>query len=202
MDTLSDVRSAIKKALFIEVTDFDSEIDESIRSAIRLKQRSRYWFLEKTDTVTASAGSSSVTMPADFSMPDKFHLIDGSYRKSHGRGFDLLQYDRFVHECRRDSTVASGVPTKCALRGTTLHLQYAPTTNTTIIVDYYKKDATLPTDDNDESVWFDDGFDLIRVLGQFIYEKEYLQGNPDPAVTLTYQRQLDQAHERYERGAY
>ena len=203
MSNLSTIRSSIKAALVINVTTYDSNIDEAIRSAIRLLQRKRYWFLQTTGTVTLLAGESSVSAPADFAMADKFYLIDGNYRKTHGSGFDFLEYDRFSAEYRRDATVAVGTPIACALRNTTIHFSHAPSANKSVIVDYYKKDTTLPTADEDISVWFgDEGYDLCRVTAQFIYEKEFLQGQPDPAVTITYQRRLDQDHERYERGSY
>ena len=202
MSTLATMRDAIKNALVINVTTYDGNIDASIRSALRLLQRKRYWFLQASDTLTLSAGTSSVSMPADFAMPDKFYLIDGDYRKGHGRGFDLLEYDRFSKEYRTQATVPTGTPRACSLRGTTLNTSHAPSSNTSIIVDYYKKDANLPTLDADTSVWFDDGFELVRATAQFIYEKEYMNGNPDPGVPRTYQSQLDADHERYEQGVF
>lgn len=197
------MRGLIKSALVIKVATYDANIDAAIRSAIRLLQRKRYWFLQKTDTITLSAGASSVSVPADFAMPDKFSLIDGSSRKMHGYGFDYLEYDEFVRRYYYEATVPTGTPLACALRNRTLFTSHAPSSDTSIIVDYYRKDTALPTLDGDTSVWFgDEGFDLCRVTAQFIYEKEYMQGSPDPAVTLTYQKRLDQDHERYERGAF
>lgn len=201
--TLGDIVSDIKSALVITTSDFDDNIKTAVRSAIRLQNKKRWWFLRETATLTVLGGESTASTPSNFSMPDKFVLIDGSYRRYDRNGFDYLEYNKFTRHFRTTSTVPSGTPIACALFNTTLHVSHAPTANTSIICDYYKKDVTLPTADSDMSVMFgDESYDLMRVLGQFIYEKEFLQSQPDPGVTLTYQKLLEQAHEQYEMGAY
>lgn len=203
VNTLGDVVSDIKSALVITTSDYDANIRTAVRAAIRLQSTKRYWFLRTTATLTVLEGASTVDVPSDFGTYDKFTLIDGGYRRYDKRGFDYLEYNTFTERHRKTATVPSGSPIACALFNKTLHVSHAPTADTSIICDYYKRDAALPTSDSDMSVMLgDDGYDMIRVLGQFIYEKEFMGNTPDPAVTLTYQKILDEMHERYEGGRY
>jgi len=203
MATLLDIRTAIKGALIIEGTEEDALIDNAIRAAIRLMQRKRFWFLHKITTVTLSSGALSVSVPDDFAMMDTVGLIDGTNRYTENNGFALLEYDNFKDQYLTTNIAYQGRPLACSLFNKTLYASHAPSADTTLEFTYYKKDITLPTADGDMSVWFDEGYDVIRSLAQYVYEKEW-RGNPDAdqAITLTYQKQLKNDHQFYERGVY
>jgi hypothetical protein len=204
MATIDEACTAIKSRLVISGTAKDSDIYSSIRSAIKLLQRKRYWFLRKMDDVTLSVGADSVSVPTDFSMMESVDLVYNSRRYSDKRGFDLLEYTKLKDKYFSTGSAADGQPSACALVNNTLWLSHLAEVAGTLKFTYYRKDITLPTAASDTSVWLgDDGYDAVVSLAQYIYEKEYLQRpDADPSSALGYQTRLDETHTFYERGAY
>jgi len=204
MATIDEIATRIKTDLVISGTAKDVAIYDSIRSAIRLMQRKRYWFLRKSANVTLSVGAASVAVPTDFALMETVDLTYGTNRYSHNRGFNLLEFTKLKDLYFTTGAAASGQPMACSLVNNTLHLSHLTDVASVLVFDYYQKDITLPETANQTSVWLgDEGSDVIRSLAQFIYEKESMgRGDADPAAALGYQTRLDETHTFYERGAY
>jgi hypothetical protein len=204
MATIEEACTAIKSRLVLIGTAKDADIYSSIRSAIKLLQRKRYWFLRKTSDVTLSVGADSVSVPTDFAMMESADLVYSGRRYSDKQGFILLEYTKLKDKYFSTGSAANGQPSACALVNTTLWLSHLAEVAGTLKFTYYCKDIALPTAASDTSVWLgDDGYDAVVSLAQYIYEKEYLQRpDADPSSALGYQTRLDENHTFYERGAY
>lgn len=175
MASLSDVRTRIKNALVITTTEYDTQIDDAIRSAIKLYTGRPFWFLEANTTITVAAGNSSVALPADFASPIFFRLSNGTIWLSQGKGFDVVSYE----DLRKHFAMVgltTGTPTACAIFGDTLYINTVADTDYDIDVDYIKKDENLPMGDGETSVWLgDEGEGAIRTLAMAMFKDEDMQ---------------------------
>lgn len=198
MSTLSTVRNHIKSDLFIEdSTVYDAQIDNAIRSALRQCSSKRFWFLWVTGSVTLESGNTTVTLPSNFGVVDAVNIIYSGNRLRDGNGFDLLHYDRLRSEYLDKQTLSSGRPKACAVMNNLLYVSHTADADYTIVLDYYRKDATLPSGDSATSVWFDDGYDVIRSLAMWIFKREaqgYTATDEDGANAAYYMKQLSERH--------
>lgn len=202
MATLGDVADDISRRLVLDGSGKTAELYDCIRQAIRMNQRKRYWFLRTTGNVTIAAGAGSISVPADFSMIESVDLLADGYRYTHKSGqFRLMDWNDFKDTYLTSTTLPTGTPSACSLVNTTLYINYAPSTDLTAAFTYFKKDISLPTAAGQTSVWFDDGYDLIRSTAQFIMETSVMQ-NPDATNTemLAMMKVLDDQHTFYERA--
>lgn len=203
MANLSDMRDEIKDNLTIRGTSKDTMIGRYIRAAIRQNQRKRLWFLRTIGTVAVASTDTSVSLPSDLSLIESVDLLTSSSRYTHGRGFDLLEYDRLRQQYFNTATLATERPQACAQVGTTLYLSHTSDAAYTLSVTYFKRDASLPTADTDTSVWFDDGYDAIRSLAQHLFAKEHMATkDSDAEIPRGYMAMLMAQHERFEQGMY
>lgn len=171
MAVASDVRDHIKADLVINGTDYDTQILNAIHSALRQLRGRRYWFLQASTTLTTTVASEQVTLPTDFSAPRSFELIYSGQRMRDGSGLDFLGYDRLKRDYWTTHPLITGVPEACAIYGTTLYLSCLAGAEYSIPMTYYKKDAALPSATG-TSVWFDDGYDAVRSLAQYIFKRD------------------------------
>jgi hypothetical protein len=175
MATLSDVRTSIKSTLVVNGTDYDTQIDDAIRSALRQQRGKKYWFLKKIGTFTLSSGNSSAIITStltDFSAPDTFSISDGSTWYQDGRGFDFISYEKLERDWLVSATLPSGRPLACAVFDGTLYTSHLANQNYTIRASYYQQDATLPATGAATSIWFDEGYDLIKALAMYIFKRD------------------------------
>lgn len=200
MATAGDIRDHIKSDLIITGTDYDAQILNAIQSALRQLRVRKFWFLVKSDNLTLTQSASSVSLPIDFGAPDTFDIIDASgTRFVNGRGFDFISYDALRNKYWDTQTLTSQLPEACAILGTTLHFSHLADQAYTVPIVYYRKDATLPTAD-DTSVWFDDGYDVVRSMAQYIFKREsqhYTANEEDGSMVTNYLSALERNHERY-----
>lgn len=171
MALASDMRDRIKADLIINGTDYDAQILGAIQSALRQYRGKRFWFLEAYATITTVADVGTVALPADFSAPNSFDLLYSGCRLDDGGGFDFLTFDRLKREHWRTNPLQTTVPVACAVHNNTLYLSCIADAAYDIDVTYYKQDVTLPGA-SETSVWFDDGYDAIRTLAQYIFKRD------------------------------
>ena len=151
MATLSDIRGYIKSELDIQNTEYDSDIDRAIRTAVQNEKGNRMWFLQKFTTITLLTDTSSVMLPSDFgSLQLARILVSGTYY-SPGRGFDQRSFKELQSVYRRD--VQSGVPANYAIIDGTLYTDSTAQNDYTIELTYWSEDAALPVSDSETSVW-------------------------------------------------
>lgn len=201
MADLSDVRGQIKSDLVIIGTDYDAQIDNAIRSALRQLRARKFWFLETITDLTLSATASTLTLPTNFGCSGTFDLITSNIRLSHERGFDFLSLGDLRSLYYTTSPLQTGQPLACAESNGTLYVSHISDVSYTIPAVYYAKDATLPSGDSDESVWFDDGYDVVRSMANYIFKRDsqhYTASEEDGSMVRNYTEALGRQHERRE----
>lgn len=192
MSTLATVRNEIKANLTIVDTLQDSAIDGFIRASLRNLRQKRYWFLRRRSTLTLAAGGYSVSLPTDFSVPDFANLSYNGRRYTQKTGFVLVDYMEL-----QDSIINTTRDTRRPYRWA---IAFSGTLETDSLADaagdiemvYYAQDVTLPTSDGDTSLWFDDGYDVVRASAQLLYA-QFNEGNTEmPSTELqAYLKRLD-----------
>lgn len=170
MASLSDVRSRIKRDLVIQTTEYDTQIDDAIRSAIRFYQGRPFWFLQKTATVTLLTGNRTVALPTDYAAYKRLRLKVNGLWQWHGNGIAVVPYNELLEEYTDDTTSAR--PSVLAIAEGYIHADVLADADYTISLTYYKKDTTLPSGDSDTSVWLDDGQDAIRTRAMAMFKDE------------------------------
>lgn len=172
MATLSDLRERIKRdTQNVGSTEYDGEIDDAIRSALRQLRRKRFWFLRKLGTLTATVDQNYIALPSDFSAPDNIEYSNGN--SWYGRlNTPFLTYDELSEGYWGMVTIASGFPEAFAILNGRLYLSRPAGTPYSVRITYFAQDATLPSDDEDTSIWFDDGFDVVRSLAIMIFKRD------------------------------
>lgn len=172
MTTVADVRDHIKADLIINGSDYDAQIVNAIYSALRQYRGKRFWFLKTTDVlVTLAAGDNSVALPPDFSAPCEFELFAQGVRRSDGKGFDYLTFERLKREYWLTDPLQTDIPKACAVVGSTLYVNCLSSGTYSINCTYYRQDQSLPAVTG-TSLWFDDGYDAIRSLAQYIFKRD------------------------------
>lgn len=202
MALASDIRDRIKSDLIINNTDYDTQILGAIQSALRQYRGKRFWFLEDFGTITTGAASNTVVLPSDFSAPSSFELLYSGCRLDDGGGFDFLTFDRLKREHWRTNPLQTTVPVACAEHGGRLYLSCISDAAYDIDVTYFKQDATLPAA-SETSVWFDDGYDAIRTLAQYIFKRDaqaFTPGEEDGALAEAALIALGTTHENRKAG--
>jgi len=202
--TLSTIRDHIKTDLFIiGSTDYDAQIDNAIRSALRLMWGKQFWFLQTSQSITLATSATSVALPTNFSAPNTFRLSASGVWLGDGRGFDFLGYNRFEREKLRDTTLLTQQPSACAILGSTLYVDCTSNADYTISCNFWKKDASLPTSSGDTSVWFDEGYDVIRSRAMVIFKREaqgFTVADTDSSLADYYYNALCQTAAQVEGG--
>ena len=154
MAVLSDVVDEIKSNLVLNGTDYDTQVKSAITSTLKRLRGKKLWFLEEQGTVTLLTGFSTVAMPTDFSMPRNVQiLISGNWQP-----LPLISKKEFDNVFATESPLSSNKPTRCAIFQDTLYVDALSDDDYTIRILYYKQDASLPTNDSDTSLWFDEGY--------------------------------------------
>lgn len=194
MATLLDLRTRIKSSLAIQGTEFDTDIDDSIRSALLELQQGRMWFLEKKGTVTLLTNESSVELPTDFGSGKSARVLINTVYRGETCGFDKRDFRTLEERFRR--TLYSGYPQNYAYYGTKLYVDVLSNDDYTIDLTYYQKDISQPTDDTDTSIWFDDGYDAVRSLAMAMFKDEVEGYDTAPADWARAERYLSKLRER------
>lgn len=202
MAILSDIRERIKSDMVIVGTVYDAQIDDAIRSALRELRNRKFWFLEKAGTITLLETNTSVALPSDFAAGDTFDLLTSNYRYTDGHGFDLVSYADLKRDYWREATIPTGTPEACAIFANTLYVSHTADQDYSITVTYFKKDTTEPSA-SETSVWFDDGYDVVRSKAQYIFKRDshqYTVTEADGDMVLMHMKALERRHEQYEAG--
>lgn len=207
MANLSDVREHIKGDLRINGTTKDTQIDNAIRSALRRLRGKKYWFLQAIGNITLPSGDSSLLVTdyiTDFSAAQAFELSYGGVWLKDASGFDYLDYERFSREWLKLTTLPSGHPEACSLLGYTLYCSHTANQDYLIRCSYYKQDAILPVQGTDASIWFDEGYDVVRSLAMLIFKTESQDFRPTPddrALVRDYEGALAHTGMSFEQGS-
>lgn len=206
MATLSDLRTHIKLDTKVNGTEKDSQVDNAIRSALRQLRGKRFWFLKQESTATLASTSSSIWLPGvlpDLSIIDDVQLSDEISVYYDGAGFDFLSYSDYKRKWYTQVEKPTGRPLACTVRNGTLTFSHSADQSYTALIDYYNQDETLPTADSDTSVWFDEGYDVVRSKAMTIFKREvlgYSLSEDDANLEQMYYTQLCQTSMAYEQG--
>lgn len=197
--TVENMREQIKSDLVIVGTIYDAQIDTAIRSALRQLRIRKFWFLETIANLTLASGSSSLALPDNFAAPEIFDLISGGSRFTDGDSFDFLSFEDLRAKYWTDNPIPTGTPVACAISNRTLYFSHIANQEYTIPSVYYAKDATEPQA-SDTSIWFDDGYDVVRSMAQYIFKRDsqgYTASEEDGSMVTNYMSALGRQHERF-----
>jgi hypothetical protein len=203
MTTASDIVTRIKADLEINGTDYDTQILDAIQSALRQLRGKRYWFLRDYTTITTTSSSETVALPSDFSALESVDLIANGSRLTSWTGFQLLDFPSLRQIFWTTDPLYTGTPQACAVLNNTLYLSCLASAIYSLPIVYYKQDITLPTA-SDSSIWFDDGYDVVRSLAQFIFKRDsqgFTATEEDGDMVAIATRNLDLTHEAKMVGA-
>lgn len=198
MSTLAAVRNEVKANLTIVGSSQDTAIDGYIRTTLRNLRKKRYWFLRRRTTLALAQGGFLVSLPAGFSAPDFANLYYDGRVYSQNTGFQLMDYQQLAASIYT-TTREQRRPYRWALAfNNALETDSLAQQAATLEFVYFCQDITLPTADSDTSVWFDDGFDVVRASTQLLYS-QFNEGNVQaPATELqAYLQRLDDKHMFY-----
>lgn len=198
-ESLLTVRGEVKSRLMLTNTSEDGRVDSELRTAIRQLTGKPYWFLEKLGTVALSVGDSSASAPTDFSILGSASIVQNNRRYGGGDGqFRVIPYQDLEAEYLYVSPPANATkPDAMAIMGSTFYLSHTLTTAATLSLRYYRKDVTLPTLDDDTSVFFgDEALDVVVGLSQALFEARAQGQQLDSAVVNSFIEKLDREHER------
>lgn len=199
MSTLATVRNEVKANLTIVESSQDSAIDGYIRTSLRNLRQKRYWFLRRKQNISLGQGEYSASLPSDFSVIDTANLLYDGRRYTNEDFFSVVDYNDLMQFYVKTATRQTRKPSACALAfSSDLEVDTLADRNCTIELIYYAQDATLPTDDGDTSIWFDDGYDLVRASTQFLYAQFNEGDTSAPASEMTaFRQRLDEKQEFY-----
>lgn len=200
MAVVSDVLDQIKSDLVIVGSDYDTQIVNAIHSALRALRKRKYWFLETIADLTLPIGESSLTLPTNFSTAWSFDLINTGEVLVDRNGFDFIDLNEMRNNYYRVSPLPTVQPNACAISKNTLYFSSIADKEYTIPAIYYEQDATLPTT-SETSVWFDDGYDVVRSLAYMIFKRDsqhYTASEEDGNMYQRFLTTLNRQHERFE----
>jgi len=174
MATVTDIVNDIKADLTLNGSDYDARLVRAVQTRLRELRGKRYWFLRAYGTLTATAGSETIDVTAtydDFSAIDSLDLIASGARFTNYNGFELLSFDELRARWWVESTIETGQPQAWAIVGNTIYLSHKAASAYSLPISYYKQDATIPAAGG-TSIWFDDGYDVIRAGAQYIFKRD------------------------------
>lgn len=188
------MREDIKTNLTLGASE-DPIIDGFIRAALRSNRKKRYHFLRKQDVITVGSGGFSAALPTDYSVIEDVTLVYSGRRYTRQAGnFALTDIIDLYQKYIPDAARASGRPQVAAIDAAEANIELDKSADTACSLNliYYRQDATLPQNNGDTSVWFDDGYDYIRASAQILYMRYHAQDAQYPADELTaYKTVLD-----------
>jgi hypothetical protein len=164
MSTVGQLVTDIKEALTIAGSRYDASIKRDMRTAITLNQGQTYWFLYRITSLALAQGDLSVALPADLAARDAASYADGGIQYRQGRGFDFLNFYDFEQKYYTQDPVPRDRPRAYTLNNGALHVSHTADKDYTIKLGYFRKDLVLPSNDDDTSVWLNEGFEYIKAL--------------------------------------
>lgn len=174
MSTVTNIVDDIKSDLTLNGSDYDNQIIRAIQTRLRGLRGRRFWFLEAYGSLTATSNSETIDIGAaysDYSATKSIDLIADNARFYDKQGFDLLKFDKLRARYWSQATIQTGRPEACAVLNKTLYLSHKAQSAYTLQFTYYKQDATLPGAGG-TSIWFDEGYDVIRSGAMYIFKRD------------------------------
>jgi hypothetical protein len=199
MTTHSSVRNRIKRNTFIIESDtkYDSRIDDCILTTIRQKEHDKWWFLERVGTLALSVGSDSAALPSDCGSVNRIDIIKNTDRYT----LQDLTYSQLTTRYYTSSPIKTYTPEAYALLNRTLYFSHIADVDYSLPIIYYAYDATLPSGDNDTSIWYErEGIDLIVAQATYLFDLTVMQ-NPNAnntAATIALET-LKEQHRKHRR---
>lgn len=184
--TLKQMRDRIRTEINKPSTAYESFIDDDIRSAIAFHSDAKYWFLEAVSGPTLANAASGFLLPSDFGMAIMLRASVSGQWISENNGFKQSTYQSLRNTYT--SVTDTGSPAVWALFGNSVYVNQIANADYLMELSYYAKDAVPPIGDDDMSIWFDDGADLIRNRAMEFFYRDRLH-TPDAADT--YKAQAD-----------
>lgn len=158
-------------------------IGYAIVSAIKRYEHMRIWLNSARDTLTLNSGDDTVALPTDLKAINSIKLIDSTGQVySEGYEFDQMTLIE-LEETQYISPKPTQRPRKWAVENLTLYVDSLADDDYTVIISYFKKDASYPSADGDTSIWFaDEAIEMIRYQAMAIFEDDHLHNYDRAAI--------------------
>lgn len=154
--------------------DFSYGVKNAIRTAIIYFEAQHPWLFSKSAVITVSADTNYANLPVDFNQINNvlFNINGVTYNQSNG--FVQITYSDLLNLLGGVSNV--GLPLKYAIWNEQLFIYPVTESDQDFTVYYYYKDSSLPSNDNDISIWFnDETIDALRNKALEIFYRDTLQ---------------------------
>lgn len=172
--TLEVLRTRILNETERDLT-FGPYVDNAIRTAITFHQDTFYYLFEDQTNLTLLANTDRVALPNTcYQISNAYYFFNG-YKRSRDNGFFMpASYKELINMVWPENYTA--YPQFWSVYQTWFVVSPTADQNYTITIDYMKQDASLPMEDTDTSIWFDDKVvDLIRQYAMATFFHDTLQ---------------------------
>lgn len=174
-DTFGTLKARIQQEVNKPSTAYLTPIGNAIVSAIRFYEKTPAPFNEVVASLTLSSGDSSVALPADYALTVDLKLYDTNRyfgSKSGFSGSDYVSVSDYLscnaNPCR---------PAYYAVFGNNFYFSAIANKDYSLRLAYNNKDTAYPSGDNDTSLWFGDGLDIIRYHAMGIFYSDTLHSD-------------------------
>ena len=162
-------------------TTYQSDVKNAIVSAIRFYEQRPVWFTEVVGSdLTLTAASDNVALPTNFASLAHLRIVVNSQFRDEDTGFapvnDLKELRKKTGATQRTMT-----PSWWTLHNTKIYVDTLADSEYTLKIDYHKKDTSYPSSSGDTSIWFEEAFDLIRLMAMSIHYGERLHDSENEA---------------------
>ncbi len=172
MSDLLTVRNRIKADHFLNDSEYDSRIDDAIRTTLANLEFDKWWFLERVGSLTLTTGTTTITLANDVGA---INFIDFSDSADRYRLQDMT-YKQLTDTYYNNVPLPTDKPYAYALVYRTLYFSHTARATYTLPYMYYARDAVLPTANSDTSIWFGrEGINLIKTQASLLFATEVLK---------------------------
>ena len=177
--TLADMVTRIARDTGLG-TSFAQEIKDSIVAAIRLHETEPLWFLQDRTTLTLQDGDISVSLPDDFKAHISLRVLVNGRWMGERHGFKSRTFNELLEENTDDTN--TGYPETWALFGSRIYVNRTADDDYDLDLPYIKGDVAYPSADSDSSVWFDEGFEVIRLEATAIFLRDRVHATSEELI--------------------
>lgn len=170
--TFGDLKTQIQSEVNRPAAANLTFISNAIVAAIKFYEAKPVWFTQKKDTLTLNAGDTTIAIPDDLKGITNLRMLVNGYYRGKGKGFDPLMI--YELEERYNQADLTQIPEAWALFNTLIYVNCISDDTYTLPITYNYGDTTYPSMDGDTSVWFGDGYDVIRYKAEAIFYRDRL----------------------------
>ena len=181
--TLGQLKTRILFDTNRDAGTYGAAVQAAIVTAISYMQNKYFWKFKKSGQVIIPDRKNSVQLPEDYQNMLTVQFTIGNTLYSLNQSFLNKSFEDLI--ALFDTTAQVGTPQCYAIFNNVLYVYPLVPGDTTFNIYYCFKDAFLPDNDADTSIWFDsDTVDLIRIKAMELFYQDTLQ-SPESAAPFS-----------------